>query len=102
MIAFSAAITAAAASAPRKPLTAAPGTIHAATSSAAAEMIHATMRCSGLSFGRLGRQLGASWACSRLLTTGAHDCFVRACGGPHPKGVMKVAAPGYSIGEDVV
>ena len=56
----------------------------------------------GLSFGRLGRQLGASWACSRLLITGAPgDCFVRPCAGPHPKGVMNVAAAGYSIREDV-
>jgi len=94
-------MTAAAASAAGKPLIDAPGTIHAAMSRAAAATTHATSRCSGLSFGRVGRQLGASWACSRLLLTGAHDCFVRPCSGPHPKGVMKVAAAGYSIREDV-
>jgi hypothetical protein len=71
-------------------------------SSAAAATSQATSRCSGLSFGRVGRQLGASWACSRLLITGAPgDCFVRPCSGPHPKGVMNVAAAGYSIREDV-
>jgi hypothetical protein len=56
-----------------------------------------------LNFGRLGRQLVASLACSRLLLTGVHgDCFVRPCAGPHPKGVMKLAAARCSIGEDVV
>jgi hypothetical protein len=72
-------------------------------SKAAAETSHATSKCRGLSFGRLGRQLGTSWACSRLLITGAPgNCFVRPCPGPHPKGVMNVAAAGYSIREDVV
>jgi len=84
-------------------LTAAPGTIHAATSSAAAATTQATSRRSGLNFGRLGRQLVASLACSRLLLTGVlDDCFVRAWARPHPKGVMKLAAARYSIREDVV
>ena len=58
-IAFRTAIAAAAGSAPRKPLTLAPGTIQAATSSDDAATSQATRRRIGLSFGRLGLQLRA-------------------------------------------
>ena len=101
MIAFRTAITAAAESAPRNPLTLAPGTIKVATRSADADTSQATTRWNGLSFGRLGRQLGTFWACSLPVITLDGDCFVAPWGGPHPKGVMKVAGRGYSMLEDV-
>jgi hypothetical protein len=82
-------------------LTAAPGTIKAATSSADADTSQATTRWNGLSFGRLGRQLGTFWACSLPVITLDGDCFVAPRAGPHPNGVMKVVAQGYSMLEDV-
>ena len=57
-IALSAAITAATRSAAQNPLTCAPGTIHAATSSPSAEISHVRTMCTGLKRRRSSRQVG--------------------------------------------
>ena len=94
----------AAASAPRKPLTAAPGTIHAATSSADGgdepgddESEGSELRPTGAPAWRFVGLFGGSH--SRVLDG---DSRAGPYTGPHPNGVMNLAAPRCSILGDVL